>query len=70
MKPEASAPGTAGRTPHPDQPPSSQQPNDSARPAEGPIESAVASDSGSAAQRAMKQTSKTAPETGGPAGRG
>jgi hypothetical protein len=51
-------------SPHPDQPPPSGQPNASARPTEPPPESEAPTDSATAAQRTMKQTSKTVPEDG------
>ena len=47
-----------------DQPPSSQQPNASGRPTEPPPDADQPTDSATAAQRTMKQTSKTAPEDG------
>jgi len=64
MKPETGAiPGQ--RTPaHPDQPPSSQQTNSSARPAQAAPDAEMPTDSGTAAQRTMKQTSKTVQESG------
>lgn len=61
-------PGTSPHDTHPagtgsNQPPPSQQENSSARPTEVAPTDEAPSDSASAAERAMKQTSKTQPES-------
>ena len=64
MHPDAEA-QPSGTSPLPsDQPPPSTQPNSSARPTVPAPDAEAPTDSGTAAQRTMKQTSKTVQEDG------